>query len=120
MVLNMRVKDEISPTLRVIVNQFDENSRRPSDFQFPDMNSSEEFDAAIDCEIGGERDEYENFRPWSDNLDDQQFVAEPGPSDAYPSFPSYPQVLSCFNPRTSVPVLEEILIRYSIAISLLQ
>ncbi|KAJ1400043.1 Condensin complex subunit 2/barren [Sesbania bispinosa] len=90
MVLNMQMRDEISPTLRVIVNQFDENNRRPSDFQCPGQKSAEEFDVAIECDIGSER-EYENCPPWSDDHDNQTFVAELGYNDADPSFQSYPQ-----------------------------
>ena len=114
MVLSMHTKDEISPTLRVIVNQFDENNRRPPDFQFAGQMSTEEFDAAIDCDIGAEREEYENCQPWSDDHDDPTFVADLGSNEADPSFPGYPQVLLCFNPRTSTPVLDEILKRYSL------
>ncbi|WJX73821.1 hypothetical protein P8452_57558 [Trifolium repens] len=92
MVLDMDIKDAISPTLRVIVNQFDENNRRPSDFQFHGQKSAEEFDAAIDCEVGAESDEdQENFPSWPYEHDDQTFVAELGSNDVDPNFSSYPQ-----------------------------
>ncbi|TKY48717.1 Condensin complex subunit 2 [Spatholobus suberectus] len=90
MILNMHMKDEISPTLRVIVNQFDENNRRPSDFQISGQKSAEEFDAAIDCELATEK-ENENCPSWNDDHDSQTFVAEGGSDDADPSFPSYHQ-----------------------------
>lgn len=93
MLLNMRMKDEISPTLRVIVNQFDENNRRPSDFEFSGQKSAEEFGVDIDCSIAAERGEYENFPSWCNDRDNQTFVAEQGSNDAEPSFSSYPQVL---------------------------
>jgi condensin complex subunit 2 len=94
MVLDMDIKDAISPTLRVIVNQFDENNRRLSDFQFHGQKSAEEFDAAIDCEVGAESDEdQENFPSWPYEHDDQTFVAELGSNDVDPNFSSYPQVL---------------------------
>ena len=60
MILDIHTKGEISPTLRVIVNQFDENNKRPSDFQSSTEKSGEEFDAAIDSELATEK-EYENF-----------------------------------------------------------
>ncbi|XP_057457598.1 condensin complex subunit 2-like isoform X2 [Lotus japonicus] len=91
MLLNMRMKDEISPTLRVIVNQFDENNRRPSDFEFSGQKSAEEFGVDIDCSIAAERGEYENFPSWCNDHDNQTFVAEQGSNDAEPSFSSYPQ-----------------------------
>ncbi|GAU17138.1 hypothetical protein TSUD_106370 [Trifolium subterraneum] len=92
MVLNMHIKDAISPTLGVIVNQFNENSRRPSDFQFHGQKSAEEFDAAIDCEVGAESEEdHENFPSWPYEHDNQTFVAELGSNDVDPKFSSYPQ-----------------------------
>lgn len=99
MVLNMRVKDEISPTLRTIVNQFDENNRRPTDFQLHGQNSAEELGVDFNCENGADREEYENCTTWSDDHDDQTVVADLGFNDADPTFPSYPQVLSIFNHR---------------------
>lgn len=96
MLLNMRVKDEISPTLRTIVNHFDENNKRPTDYQLNGQNSVEELDAEYNCENGDDREEYENCTTWSDDHDDQNVVADLGSNDADPSFPSYPQVLSRF------------------------
>ncbi|XP_054812792.1 condensin complex subunit 2 isoform X1 [Prosopis cineraria] len=90
MVLNMRMKDEISPTLRTIVNQFDEDNRRPSDFQFSHQKAAEEFDGANDCEIEIEREEYGNCMPWIDDHDDQT-VDDLGSNDVNASFPSYAQ-----------------------------
>ncbi|KAG4980039.1 hypothetical protein JHK84_033615 [Glycine max] len=91
MVLDMRVKDEISPSLRTIVNQFDESNRRPADIQLQGQNSAEDLDNADNNENGFYREEYENCMAWSDDRDDQTVVADPGYNDADPSFPSYPQ-----------------------------
>lgn len=91
-VLEMRVKDEISPTLRTIVNQFDENNKRPTGFQLPGQNSAEELDADFNCENGADREEYDNGATWSDDHDDQPVIADLGSNDADPSFSSYPQV----------------------------
>ncbi|KAF7805780.1 condensin complex subunit 2 [Senna tora] len=90
MVLDMRVKDEISPTLTTIVNQFDENNRRPSEFQFSGQNEAEEVGATYDCEIGIDREEYGNCMSWSEDHDEHT-VVNLGSNDADSSFPSYPQ-----------------------------
>ncbi|XP_012572622.1 condensin complex subunit 2-like isoform X1 [Cicer arietinum] len=87
MVLDMHIKDEISPTLRLIVNQFDENSRRPSDFQLYGQKSAEEFDGAIDCEVRTEIED-ENFSTWPCDHDSHTSL---GSNDADPKFSSYPQ-----------------------------
>ncbi|XP_047158773.1 condensin complex subunit 2-like isoform X2 [Vigna umbellata] len=89
MILNMHTKDAISPTLRIIVNQSDENNGRPFDFQSSGEKSAEEFDAAIDCELAIGKKGYENCSSWSYDHDSQTFAAEWGFSDADPSFPSY-------------------------------
>ena len=91
-VLEMRVKDEISPTLRTIVNQFDENNKRPTGFQLPGQNSAEELDTDFNCENGADREEYDNGATWSDDHDDQPVNADLGSNDVDQSFPSYPQV----------------------------
>lgn len=99
--LDMRVKDEISPTLRTIVNLFDESNRRPTDVQLHDKNSAEDLDTSFNNESGFDREEYENSNAWSDDHDDQTVVADGGYiADADPSFPNYPQVFLVFNHRT--------------------
>jgi len=98
--------EEISPTLRVIVNQLDENDRRSFDFQSNGQKSSEEFDAAIDCEVWAETEDHENFPTGPYKHDNQTFVAEMGSNDADPNVPSYSQVLYCVSPKTSMCVLE--------------
>lgn len=108
MVLNMRMKDEISPALRTIVNQFDENNRRPSDFQFSGQNAAEEFGAADDCEIGIDGEDYGNCTSWSDDHDDQT-VADVGSNDADSNFPTYPQVFSCvIFIESSMPIFNDL------------
>ncbi|CAI8592795.1 unnamed protein product [Vicia faba] len=91
MMLDIHIKDGISPTLRLIVNQFDENNRRPSDFQCFGPKSAEEVDAAADCELEAETEDYETFPTWPHEHDSQTFVAEVGSNDADPMFSSYPQ-----------------------------
>ncbi|KAK7335586.1 hypothetical protein VNO80_27512 [Phaseolus coccineus] len=97
MILNLHTKDIISPTLRMIVNQFDENNRRPFDFQSSGEKSAEEFDAAIDCKVVNGKEGYENCSSWSYEHDTQTFAAEGGFSDADPSFPSYHEEKEPFN-----------------------
>jgi len=89
----MHTKDVISPTLRIIVNQFDENDGRPFYFQSSGEKSAEEFDAAIDSELANGKEGYEICSSWSYDHDSQTFAAEWGFSDADPSFPSYHEVL---------------------------
>ncbi|CAL0303967.1 unnamed protein product [Lupinus luteus] len=96
MVSDMCTKDEISPTIRTIVNQFDENNRRPADFQFHSQNSAEELDTSFDCQIEADREEFDNSTTWSDDHDNQTFVADLGTNDADPSFPSYRQESETF------------------------
>ncbi|RDX64855.1 Condensin complex subunit 2, partial [Mucuna pruriens] len=92
MVLDMRVKDEISPTLRTIVNQFDETNRRPTDFQLHGQSSAEvDLDAAFNHENGFDIEENDNCTAWSDDHDDLTVAADLGCNNADPSFPSYPQ-----------------------------
>jgi len=107
MVLDMRVKDEISPTLRTIVSLFDESNRRPTDVQHHDKNSAEDLDASsFNNESGFDREEYVNSTTWSDDHDDQTVVADVGYNDDDPSFPNYPQVFVVFNHRNSCDCLE--------------
>ncbi|KAI4334142.1 hypothetical protein L6164_018869 [Bauhinia variegata] len=96
LLLDMRTREEISPTLRTIVNQFDENNRRPSDFQVSTHDSVEESDAAYQCEIGIDGEECMNGMAWSDNHDDQTDFADLGSNYADSSFPGYPQETETF------------------------
>ncbi|KAK4255322.1 hypothetical protein QN277_008335 [Acacia crassicarpa] len=104
MVMNMRMKDEISPTLRIIVNQFDENNRRQSDFQFSRQKAPEDFGEANDCEIEIDREEYGNCTSWVDDHDDQT-VDDLGSNDANAIFPSYAQENESFPPQD--PAIED-------------
>ncbi|KAK7375203.1 hypothetical protein VNO78_35896 [Psophocarpus tetragonolobus] len=96
MILDMHTKDEISPTLRKIVNQFDENNRRPSNFQSYGEKSAEEFDAAIDCEVPAEKT-YENFPSCSNDHGSLEFAADWGTDDADSTFPNYHQEKESFH-----------------------
>lgn len=87
MVLNMRTKDEISPTLRDIVNQFDEDNRRPSDFYSSGQKSAENIDVAYEVDFDG--DAFEKCGTWNDDHDDEANVVDEGPIYADSTNQSY-------------------------------
>ncbi|KAB1201006.1 Condensin complex subunit 2 [Morella rubra] len=91
MVLNMRVKDEISPTLRDVVNKFDEGNKRPSDLYSSDQKSAEKADAAYEKEADFDDDAFENCGTWNYDHDDQKSVVDEGHMCADSSYPSYPE-----------------------------
>ncbi|KAF5481033.1 hypothetical protein F2P56_001724 [Juglans regia] len=76
MVLNVRLKNEISPTLRDIVNQFDENNRRPLDFYSSGQKSAEKVGAAYENEVDLDGDAVENCGAWNFDHDDQTSVLD--------------------------------------------
>ncbi|XP_038702660.1 condensin complex subunit 2-like isoform X1 [Tripterygium wilfordii] len=88
MVLIMRTKDEISPTLRNIVNQFDEDNRRPQDTFSYCQQSTEEVDADYDgaAEFG---DAFENCGTLAFDNDDETSCVNEDPNGADAVFPSY-------------------------------
>lgn len=92
MVLNMRREEEISPTLRDIVNQFDEDNRRPSDLYSSGQKSAENVDVAYEPDFVG--DAFENCGTWNYDHDDQASVADEGPIYAESTNPSYHEVFA--------------------------
>lgn len=99
MVLNMCTNDEISPTLREIVDQFDENSRRPSDTFSSGQKSAEQVyeggSNSNDAEFDG--DAYDNCGTWAFDHDDQASVVGEDCYGGDPTLPSHYQVLySCY------------------------
>lgn len=93
MVLNMRLKNEISPTLRDIVNQFDENNRRPLDFFSSGQNPAEKVGAAYENEVDLDGDAVENCGTWDFDHDDQTSVLD-DPICADSTYASYHEVLA--------------------------
>ncbi|KAM6572607.1 hypothetical protein CsatA_016687 [Cannabis sativa] len=85
MVLNMRMKEEISPTLGTIVNRFDKDNKRPSDFHYSDQNSAE--DVYNEAEFDG--DPIEDCGTWSYDHDDETTMVDEGPNCADSTFPDY-------------------------------
>lgn len=95
MVLNMRTKDEISPTLGIIVDQFDEDNRRPlnifpSHQTFGDQFHEDGITYNNELEFDGET--HENCGPWNVDQDDQRSVIDEDPIGADTTFPSYHEV----------------------------
>ncbi|KAL6975686.1 hypothetical protein U1Q18_024481 [Sarracenia purpurea var. burkii] len=93
MVLHMQTKDEISPTLRDIVNRFDENNRRPSCMfssgQKPAEEVYEDCNNSYNVELDG--DAFDNCGTWAFDHDDQASVVGDDSYGGDPSLPSYHQ-----------------------------
>ncbi|KAM1767703.1 hypothetical protein ACFX12_045765 [Malus domestica] len=89
MVLNMRIKDEISPTLRSLVDRFDEDNRRPPDIYTCDQESAEQVDAAYNNEADFDCDVSENCGNLDYDHDDQTSVVEEGLNCESSTLPSY-------------------------------
>ncbi|KAG2308857.1 hypothetical protein Bca52824_028605 [Brassica carinata] len=82
MVLNMRQKEEIVPSLRAIINQFDEENQRPSDT----------FSCGNEASYADDDDGYDNFGA-SFDYEGQTGAAEEnfGPNDAEPAYSNFPE-----------------------------
>lgn len=93
--LNMRQKDEIVPSLRAIINQFDEENQRPSDTFSCSQKTTESFDISHDNEASyaDNDDGYDNFGD-SFNYEGQSGAAEEnfGLNDAEPAYSNFPEV----------------------------
>ncbi|XP_022759050.1 condensin complex subunit 2-like isoform X2 [Durio zibethinus] len=88
MVLNMRAKDEISPTLKIIVNQFDEDNRRPLENFSCSQRSTDQADT-INNEIEFDGDAFESFETDGFDHDDQPSIVDEEYNGAEPTFMSY-------------------------------
>lgn len=100
MVLNVRMKEEISPTLRSIVNRFDEDNRRPSDFQFSGQKFAEDDAVYNEAEFDG--DPVEDRVTSSYDHDDETTIVDEGPNYADSTFPDYHEVCVMFYPHTRI------------------
>ncbi|XP_065876406.1 condensin complex subunit 2 [Euphorbia lathyris] len=91
MVLKMQEKNEISPTLQSIVNQFDEDNRRPVD-TFPSLQKScqqaEKKDETYDEHVDFNGNAFENSETWTNEHDEQRSVVDDNPNDADTFLPS--------------------------------
>ncbi|KAL9384750.1 hypothetical protein Peur_021760 [Populus x canadensis] len=92
MVLNMRTKDEISPTLGIIVDQFDEDNKRPLNIFPSHQTFGDQFhedDRTYNNEVEFDGETHENCGPWNVDQDDQRSVIDEDPIGADTTFPSY-------------------------------
>lgn len=100
MVLNIRVKDEISPTLRIIVNQFDEDNRRSSDTFSSVQISIDQIEDVYNNEVEADGVAFDDCVPFDDcgaydfDHDDQPNIVDENLSSADPTFPSYHEVFA--------------------------
>jgi condensin complex subunit 2 len=92
MVLNMRKKDEIVPSLRAIINQFDEENQRPSDTFSCGQQTTESFDISHgnDASYADDDEGYENFGTSFDYEGQSGDVDENfGPNEAEPIYSNF-------------------------------
>ncbi|XVE78431.1 hypothetical protein DITRI_Ditri13aG0144500 [Diplodiscus trichospermus] len=88
MVLNMRTKDEISPALKDIVNQFDEENKRPQEsFSCSQRSTDEAATRNNESEFDGVA--FESFETDGFDHDDQPSVVDEEFNGAEPTFTSY-------------------------------
>lgn len=93
---NMRVKDEISPTLRNIVNLFDEDNKRPSDYCSSAPKAAEEANMDYDVDDrfdGDDFDNFDNFGTANYDNDNQTSMVDDGPGGGDAGFPTYNEVI---------------------------
>ncbi|CAL5342383.1 unnamed protein product [Camellia sinensis] len=90
MVFNMHKKDEISPTLRNIVNLFDESSQRPPDTFSSGLKSAEQVHETISGN-NAELDDnaFDNGGTWAFDHDDQTSVVGEDTFGGDPISPNY-------------------------------
>lgn len=87
MVSNMARKDEISPSLRDILNHLYEDNQRPPE---PYSSRQESFSQA-NC--SDENNGYENCGTWNFDQDDQASMVDEVPYDGDATLPSQDEVL---------------------------
>ncbi|KAJ4977207.1 hypothetical protein NE237_002313 [Protea cynaroides] len=85
MVVNMCRENHISPTLRDIINLFDEDNKRKSNSFSVDSKTAEHVDAAGEDRVEFNGDAFETSNAWNFDHDDQGSVID----ETDPSFPSH-------------------------------
>lgn len=91
----MQEKHEISPTLTQIVNQFNEDNRRPLDTfssQYQSGDHIEQDDTAHDVEPDIDADTFETRGAWNFDQEDHGSFAEDDSNGMDTSFPNYDEV----------------------------
>ncbi|XP_021893750.1 condensin complex subunit 2 [Carica papaya] len=96
MVLNVQMKEEISPSLRNIVNQFDEDNRRLSDIFSLVQKSVDNIDGAYDNENDYDDGASENCGTYAFDHDDQPNIIEENHT-VEPTFASYNEEMEQFS-----------------------
>nr|VDD14513.1 unnamed protein product [Brassica oleracea] len=94
MVLNMRQKDEIVPSLRAIISQFDEGNQRPSDTFSCGQKTTESFDTSHgnEASYANDDDGYDNFGASFDYVGQTGASEENfGHNDAEPAYSNFPE-----------------------------
>ncbi|XP_050381547.1 condensin complex subunit 2 [Argentina anserina] len=89
MVLNMRMKDEISPTLRQLIDRFDEGNKRPIDTYTYAQKSAEQDDSTYNNDIDIDGGASHNDGTWDYDHDEQTSMVEDEHNYENTSFPSY-------------------------------
>ncbi|KAK2988607.1 hypothetical protein RJ640_026104 [Escallonia rubra] len=88
MVVNVPKKDEISPSLRYIVHQFDEENQRSS-ATFSTRQQAEEVYEPANNNAELDNDAFENCGAWDFDHDDQTSVVDEGTYGGDPNLPSH-------------------------------
>ncbi|KAL7086692.1 hypothetical protein ACP275_13G016400 [Erythranthe tilingii] len=86
MVANMLNESEISPSLRDIVNQFDNDDQRPSESYSSDQSYSGQVNESTEMNVELDGDSFGNTGTWDFDNDDQSSVVDDGTYDQDTSF----------------------------------
>ncbi|XP_031263384.1 condensin complex subunit 2 isoform X3 [Pistacia vera] len=106
MVLNMQVKNEISPTLKIIINEFDEDNRRPLDTLGSSQKVIDEVEALNNSEVEFDGSACEDYGTSAFDHDDQtsafvhddrSSIVDENISGVDPTFPSYDEETEPFS-----------------------
>ncbi|CAI9106335.1 OLC1v1005466C2 [Oldenlandia corymbosa var. corymbosa] len=87
MVLNMPKKEEISPSLKDIVNLFDEDNRRPSEPYPSGDKSHAQFSGAEGNDFDFVSDTFDNCGTWGFDQDEQPEIIDESSYDRDPNLP---------------------------------
>ncbi|RZC80402.1 hypothetical protein C5167_042984 [Papaver somniferum] len=87
MAINMSTSSEISPSLRIIINQFDETNQRPSDTFSAGLETTEQSDTFADNQA--DMMMHVHCEGWSFDHDDQASVIDENSNNMDQNFPSH-------------------------------
>lgn len=93
----MSKKFEISPSLREIVNHFDDDNKRPPDTFSFGTKPAEEIDEPYNNVAEFSADTFDNGETWDNDHDDQTNVADEGTYGGDPMMSSQYEVLGLFS-----------------------